>query len=198
MAALTPRLPEALEAELDRIRSEPRRSIGQGEKVWLPYEPTVARLLVSVDDPAVTERLQAEMAHADRVTRLALLQVIGRRADDRVDGVLLEALEDPELRATAAYLLGRAGDKGYPARERDVPAIRAALRRYLDDAGTFEDPFSRQTFRVSDFVLAAYVRLSGPERFRFSNVSRQDMVGYELPRLDDDRDALLAQARAQG
>jgi hypothetical protein len=136
------------------------------------------------------------MDGGDRILRLALLHVIGRRSDATVDRALLAALDDPDLRATAAYLLGRAGFKGYPARPRDVEAIRAALRRHLDDDGTFEDPFRHRSFRTQDFVLAAFVRLTDPRRFRVGDPLIADMVGYELPRFDaQTRADLLDQAR---
>lgn len=192
---LEPRLPEALEAELDAIRADPRESVGFGFKSYLPYEPNVAHFLITFDDPAVTERLLAEMSGADRIYRLALLHVLGKRADHTVDGALLTTLEDPELRATSAYLLGRPGFKGYPARSRDVDPLRAALRRHLFDGGTFEDPFYRRSFRTQDFVLAAFIRLSAPRRFRFADPQAADMIGYELPEFDEaTRADLLEQA----
>jgi hypothetical protein len=196
-AELKPRLPEALEAELDAIRADPGESVGEGEKSYLPYEPNVAHFLISFDDPAVTQRLLAEMEGSDRVHRLALLHVLGRRTDDTVDSVLLRTLEDPELRATSAYLLGRPGFKGYPDRPRDVDAVRAGLRRHLADPGRFEDPFRARSFRTQDFVLAAFARLTGPERFRLADPELADMIGYELPRFDAvTRADLLRQAEA--
>jgi hypothetical protein len=192
-----PKLPDALEHELRAIEADPQGSVGYGEKAFTPYEPNEAHFLISYDDPAVTQRLLAEMDRADRVKKLALLQVIGKRTDPTVDAALLSALEDPELRATSAYLLGRPGFKGYPARERDVDAVRDALWRHLDDPGTFEDPFYRQAFRTQDFVLAAYVRLTGPDRFRFGDSKVADMIGYTLPAFDDaTRADLVEQARA--
>ena len=142
----------AREARSFRRRSRPsstrstptRRPVGYGEKAFMPYEPNVARFLIAYGDPAVTQRLLAEMHGADRVHRLALLHVLGKRTDDTVDAALLTTLRGPGAAATSAYLLGRAGFKGYPARPRDVDAIRAALRRHLDDDSTFEDPFYRR------------------------------------------------------
>lgn len=197
---MEPRLLDALEAELDAIRADPGESVGFGEKAYAPYEPNVAHFLISSDDPAVTERLLAEIRAADdRVHRLALLHVLGKRSDPTVDAALLTTLEDPELRATSAYLLGRAGFKGYPERPRDVEAIRAALRRHLSDDGVFDDPFYRRSFRTQDFVLGAYVRLTGPERFRFADPHLADMIGQALPAFDDAvRADLLAQAEQIG
>jgi hypothetical protein len=193
---MEPRLLDAHEGELDAIRANPGESVGFGEKAYLPYEPSVAHFLVTSDDAAVTERILAELRGArDRVHRLALLHVLGKRSDPEVDAALLAMLEDPELRATSAYLLGRAGFKGYPARPRDVEAIRGALRRHLSDDGVFEDPFYRRSFRTQDFVLAAFVRLTGPERFRFADPHLADMIGHGLPAFTDaTRADLLAQA----
>lgn len=192
-----PPLPDDLEAELDAIRADPGESVGFGEKAFIPYEPNVAHWLVTSDDPAVTERLLAEATgDRERVFRLAVLQVLGKRSDPTVDAALLTTLDDPELRATSAYLLGRPGYKGYPARPRDEQAIRAALQRHLDDDGTFDDPFYRRPFRTQDFVLAAFVRVTGPERFRIPDTAFADLIGYTLPEFDaETRADLLAQAK---
>lgn len=194
-AETTPRLPDALEDELDAIDADPAGSVGFGEKVFVPYEPNVARFLISYDDPAVTRRLLTEMDGADRVKQLALLHVLGKRTDDTVDSALLTTLENPALRATSAYLLGRPGFKGYPGRSRDVDRIREALWRHIADDSTFDDPFYRRSFRTQDFVLAAYIRLTGPERFRFADHKVADMIGYALPAFDEaTRADLLQQA----
>jgi hypothetical protein len=198
--AMQPELVKALEDELDAIRADPGESVGFGEKSYIPYEPNVAHALISVDDPEVTERLRTELEGAgDRVHKLALLHVIGKRSDAKVDGVLIDALGDPELRATSAYLLGRPGFKGYPDRPRDLDAVQTALRRHLADEITFEDPFYRETFRTQDFVLAALVRLIGPDRFEFEDPQLGDNIGYELPRIGEkDRAGLLEQVKRLG
>ena len=190
-------LSDELEEELTAIRADPGESVGFGEKAFTPYEPNVARGLISADDPAVTERLLAEARAADdRVLGLALLHVLGKRSDPTVDAALIAALGDPELRPAAAYLLGRRGYKGYPADGRDLDAVRAALRPYLDDESRFEDPFYGRGFRTQDFVLAALVRLTGPERFGLTEPKRADLIGYGLPAFDDaTRAELLARAR---
>jgi hypothetical protein len=188
-------LPEPLESELAAIRADPLNSVGFGEKAFTPYEPNEAHALISVRDPAVTARLESEIEGSDdRVYKLALLHVVGKRSDDTVDAALLRALDDPPLSATAAYLLGRAGFKGYAKRPRgDLDAIRAALRSHVADDAPFADPFQRQTFRTGDFALAAYIRLTGPAAFAGVDAST---IGYTLPSFDDPaRAALIRQIR---
>jgi hypothetical protein len=198
-AHLKPELPPALEKELRAIAANPGASVGYGLKAYLPYYPSAGRFLISYDDPAVTRRLVAEMNGAGRVHKLALLHVLGMRSDPTVDAALLKTLEDPELTATSAYLLGRAGYKGYPDRKRNLAAIRTALRRHLDNKGTFQDPFYHQEFRTQDFVLGAYIRLVGPGRFHFADPDEADLIGLALPDFDAaTRAALLEQAKAIG
>ena len=104
-------------------------------------------------------------------------------------------LNDPYLCAMSAYLLGRSGFKGYPKRVRDATVVAAALHQHLADDTKFNDPFYRRTFRTQDFVLAAFVRVSGPERFRIDNTDLADMIGYGLPSFTDElRADLLEQA----
>jgi hypothetical protein len=104
---------------------------------------------------------------------------------------MVALLDDPELCATAAYLLGAAGYREYPARARDTEAVLAALRRHVNDASTFADPFHRKSFRTQDFAIAAYVRVAGPEAF---TLAKPDLVGHGLPAFTDaERTALLAQ-----
>jgi hypothetical protein len=193
--AMEPELVKALEDEVAAIRADPGESVGFGEKSYIPYEPNVAHGLISVDDVGVTEMLREEIEFAgDRVYKLALLHVVGKRSDAHVDDVLIDALEDPELRATSAYLLGRPGFKGYPERPRNLRAVKVALRRHVADESTFEDPFYRETFRTQDFVIAALVRLIGPEKFEFEDPQLGDNIGYELPRIGEkDRAGLLEQ-----
>jgi hypothetical protein len=193
-ATVQPELVTELDAELAAIRADPAESVGFGEKSYIPYEPNEAHALISVPDPEVTDRLRGEIARADDpVYGLALLHVLGKRADRGVDQVLLDTLDDPGYTATSAYLLGRPGFKGYPDRPRDKPAIEAALRRHLHDEGTFEDPFYRRSFRTQDFVIAALVRLLGPRRFDFRRPDLADNIGYDLPDLGPDREGLLRQ-----
>jgi hypothetical protein len=191
-------LPEPLETELAAIRADPLNSVGYGEKAFTPYEPNEAHALINARDPAITPRLLADIeATQDRVLKLALLHVLGKRADETVDQALLTAFKDPELTATAAYLLGRAGFKGYPKRPRgDLDAIRAALKRHIDDDTPFEDPFQRATFRTGDFALAAYIRLTGPSHYTFADPDTASVIGYTLPNFDAaQRKDLVAQAK---
>jgi hypothetical protein len=183
---MTTALPPALEAELAAIRKDPAESVGFGLKAYVPYEPNTGHGLMTGGGPEVTRRLTEEVrGPGDRVYRLAILHVLGKRADPGVEAALLDALADPALRATAAYLLGSAGSKGYPRRTHDGAAVRAALRACLDDATEFHDPFYRKTFRTQDFVIGAYVRLTGPERFRFADPNTKDLIGLALPELSD-------------
>lgn len=190
-------LAPALEAELAIVRAAPLEAIGWGEKVYLPYEPTTGEGLIGSSDPEVTARLAAE-AHGggDRAYRLAVMHLLGMRAEPSVDAALIALLADRELVATAAYLLGRAGFKGYPSRTRDDAIIVAALRSHLGDTSEFLDPFYRQTFRTQDFVLGALVRLLGPERFHTRDARVEDQIGYALPWWTDDlRTEMLGQVR---
>lgn len=193
---MQPTLSADLEAELAAIRANPIEAVGFGEKAYIPYEPN-APGLIRADAAAVTARLLAEARSAgDRVFRLAVVHVIGKRSDATVDAALIELLDDTTTRATAAYLLGRPGFKGYPARPRDEAAVRAALRAHLDDDTTFADPFYRKTFRTQDFVLGAFLRLVGPGQFKIANTDLADLVGLSLPAFTDaERRDLLAQAR---
>lgn len=196
---MTPALPPALEAELKAVRSDPLDAIGYGKKTFRPYEPAAGENLIASDDPAVTPRLLTEArGGGDRVYRLAVVHLLGMRATGDVDAALVALLDDRDVRATTAYLLGRAGFKGYPSRTRDVAAIIAALRRHLDDTATFDDPFYRRTFRVQDFVLGALARLIGPERFKIADPRFDNDIGYALPWWSDAmRAELLAQVRTR-
>jgi hypothetical protein len=193
---MTPALPQPLEDELSTIRKDPGEAIGFGLKGYLPYEPNQGTALMNSASPEVTARLAAETRGPDdRVYHLAVLHVLGKRDVGDVDAALIGALDDPDLRATAAYLLGRAGYKGYPMRTRDPAKVRAALRAHLEDTTTFEDPFYHRTFRTQDFVIAAYVRVTGVAQFHIANHDVADLIGLGLPALDDaTRQALLAQA----
>jgi len=146
----------------------------------------------------LTERLLAEaLGDGDRVYRIAVVHVLGKRMDAKVDAALIATLDDPELRAPSAYLLGRPGFKGYPARPRELTVVLAALRRYLDDATTFSDPFYRsRTFRTQDFVIGAFVRLIGPDQFAIVDRNVHDLIGQSVPSFGDDlRASLLARCK---
>src|SRR5207244_1626112 len=106
---------------LEAVRADPADAIGFGEKSYQPWELRRGESLVGAPDPAVTRRLLAEALDAANPEpfRLAMLHLLARRADAEVDAGLVAALADPKLRAVAAYGLGRAGFKDYPARQRD-------------------------------------------------------------------------------
>ena len=184
---MKPTLPKALENELAAIGNNPVESVGFGLKVYLPYEPTGSHALMNSDDPAVTKRLLAEArGTGDTVYRLAVLHVLGKRTDTTVDAVLIQLLNDDALRATAAYLLGRVGYKGYLPRARNVAAVRTALRAHIKDSTTFTDPFYQQTYRTQDFVIAAYIRVTGPNQFKLANSLLEDLIGLGLPAFSND------------
>lgn len=195
---MKPILPNELETELAIIRANPVETVGFGLKAYLPYEPTGSQALLNSDDPAVTKRLLREASGTgDTVYRLAVLHVLGKRTDATVDAALIQLLVDDALRATAAYLLGRVGYKGYLPRTRDVAAVRTALVTHIKDRTTFTDPFYRRTYRTQDFVIAAYIRVTGPSQFTVSS-SLEDLIGLGLPEFSDDvRADLLAQIEAR-
>jgi hypothetical protein len=187
-------LRRALDAEIAAIRTDPVGAVGFGEKAYLPYATTAGQGLVSAPDPDVTPLLAAaidEAGPADPVAALALLHVVGQRADDRVDEALMRALDSPALMPTAAYLLGRVGYRGYPARSRDEAAVTRALRDHLDDPGAFVDPFLGKSFQGRDFVIAALVRLLGVDRFAGIDERQAPMVGLALPDFSDAQRAQL-------
>jgi hypothetical protein len=200
-AATPPTLSPSLEAELAAIRREPLAAVGFGEKAYLPYELVKGRDLVDSPEPGVVPRLSAEALdghndHNDRVFRLVMLQILGLRRDAAVDTTLVAALADPALRPLAAYLLGRPGFKGYPARDRkSVAPLLRALAAHLDDAGRYEDPWYQHAYATGDLVLAAFVRLTGIDRFVFANPEDRDFLGYTLHFPDAERAGLRAQAK---
>jgi len=181
---MKPALDPALEAELAAIHKDPGQSVGFGEKAFIPYVPNVAHGLIRADDPAITQRLVAEIrGAADRVDRLALLHVLGKRQDATVDAALIGLLDDPQLRGLAAYLLGAINFKGQPTRARDAAATKVvldALRPWLDDATPFEDPFHKKSLATGDLALGAFLRTAGVEHFTLSPNDR-DLVGLALP-----------------
>lgn len=193
-------LRRALAAELDTIRTDPLGAVGFGEKAYLPYATTVGQGLISAPEPAVTQLLADAIDEtADPVTALALLHVVGQRADDLVDEVLMRALDSKAQMPTAAYLLGRAGYRGYPARSRNAAAVTRALREHLDEPGEFVDPFLGKAFQRRDFVIAALVRLLGVERFPAVDDRQAPMVGLALPQFSDaQRTELVGQLTRSG
>jgi len=188
-----------LEAELAAIRRDPLDAVGFGEKAFLPYELRKGEGLVRSRDAVVTARLASEASDTtnDRVFRLVMLQVMAYRDDPAVDPALAGAVGDPVIGGLASYLVGRIGFKGYPARARVAAPLLRALAPHLDDAATFDDPWYQKRYRVGDLALGAFVRIAGPDRFRFTDPQDATYVGYTvLPPSDALRSTLLAQARA--
>ena len=87
--------------------------------------------------------------------------------------------------ATLKYKLGGAADLSETAQ--------------LDDGGEFHDPWRDQSLHTQDLVIAAFVRIAGPERFDLSALDRPraEMIGYEPAELDPaSRSSLVAQCKA--
>lgn len=191
-------LPPPLEAELVEIRRDPVAAVGFGEKAYLPYELVKGEALVTSREPELVPRLLTEALDGrnDRIFRLVMLQILGLRREAAVDAALVTALADPVLRPLAAFFLGRPGFKGYPARERTTiaPLLRA-LAAHLEDAGVYDDPWYRTTHPTRDLVLAAFVRIAGPDSFTFVDPGARDLIGYTLRFPDPERGGLLAQAK---
>jgi hypothetical protein len=188
------------EAELDLIRADPFAAIGFGEKAFIPYGLVHGDLLVRVTSSEIIPRLSAEALDVrnDKIFRYVMLQILARRPELAVDDTLLAALADPTLRPLAAHFLGRPGFKDYPARARpSVEPILQALGGYLDDKGTYLDPWYRENYAVADLVLGAFVRLAGPETFTFIDPKERDFIGYTLDFPSTERTGLLAQAKAR-
>jgi hypothetical protein len=195
-----PRLADPLEAQLLQVRKDPTEAIAPGGKAWLPYDPHFAEDLAYSDDPLVTVRLAAEAADENnaRAFRLAVVQFLGWRRDAGADDALIAALSDPTLRPLAAFSLGRIGYKAYPQRDRPTRRILTALKPHLDDDSEYRDPWYDETYRSGDFVIAAFVRVAGVDRFRFVNEKKhKNWIGMELPSFDAaERDNLRAQCEA--
>jgi len=141
--------------------------IGEGGHGYYPYQlrgeiqdqvRTLSHPLDVYRELLATER--------DPMWREVLVFLIAMTPDPRADAMLIEALDAPGLRPRALYLLGVIGTKGWPSRPRDVPAIRAAVERFLDDHTPYVDIYERKlTFETADFARAAYIRLVGLDRF---------------------------------
>lgn len=197
-APLQPPLPAPIEDALAKVRRAPLAALGFGEKAYSPYELVEGQPLVGDPSPDIVPRLRAEALDRrnDRVFRLVMLQILALRREPAVDTALLAALVDPALRPLAAYFLGRPGFKGYPARARKTVApLLEALAAYLDDAGTYDDPWYHTTHRTADLVLGAFVRIAGPAGFTFVDPGDRDMVGYTLDLPEVERAGLREQAK---
>lgn len=191
-------LSDAARDELERLRADPADAMGFGGKVYLPYYLRVGWELARNPDPRTVDWLLARALDPDepRLVRLMMLHVLSQREEPAADGALIRALDDPDLRGTAAYLLGRIGFKGYPKRPRPTEEMLTALARHLDDPDGFVEPWHEVTLRNQDLVLAAFIRLAGPDAFRFEADENRREIGYELARFSDsERGNLLAQVR---
>lgn len=195
-----PQLEARLEAQLLQVREAPEKAIAFGGKAWLPYDLYLGEDLAYSDNPQVTVRLAAEAADQDnaRAFRLAMVQFLGWRRDASADDALIAALSDPTLCPLASFLLGRIGYKGYPLRDRPARRILTALKPHLDDDSTYRDPWLDETYRTGDFVIAAFVRVAGIDRFRFADEEKhKSWIGLELPSFDAaERDNLRDQCEA--
>jgi hypothetical protein len=141
--------------------------IGEGGKSFHPYElrGDLRDRARGLEQPVATlESLLA--SETDPTWREVLLFLIASIDDPTADDALLRALERPELRPRALYLLGVIGTKGWPSRSRDVPRILTALASHVADRTPYRDVYYRDsTFQVGDFARAAYVRVAGVTSF---------------------------------
>lgn len=192
------RLNDSLERELARLRTDPMSVVGFGRKAYMPYHISNVEGLVGNSNPRVTQVLHSDALNPEyeMAQRLAAMHIMSQRDDPEVDDALLDCLGIPALRATAAYLLGRIGGKGYPRRSRATAKLLEALRPHLDEASSFLDPWYGESYAVVDFVIGAYIRLAGPERFRLPDADAALLIGWELPCFDSKtRDDLRSQCR---
>lgn len=193
-------LPAHIEAQLLEVRNAPTKAIAFGGKAWLPYHLYLAEDLAYSDNPQVTVRLSAEAADENNVRafRLAMVQFLGWRRSPDADDALILSLADPMLRPLAAFLLGRIGYKAYPRRDRPARRILTALKPHLEDNLTYLDPWYDETYRTGDFVIAAFVRVVGVDRFRFVQEKKhKNWIGLELPSFNvAERDNLRTQCEA--
>jgi hypothetical protein len=62
---------------------------------------------------------------------------------------------------------------------------------------SFEDPWYRKSYRIADLALAAFVRIAGPEHFRFADPQDATFIGYTvLVPGDTERALLLPQVKS--
>jgi hypothetical protein len=140
--------------------------LGEGGRGWYPYmvrsgiSDAVARLATPVE--TLSQWLASER---DPLWREVILFLLAAQDDDRVDGILVDALGDPALRPRALYLIGVIGTRGWPKRERDTPSLLRAVLPWTTDATPYVDPVYGTTLETGDLAKAAYMRLAGPERF---------------------------------
>lgn len=177
------------------------RPLGEGEKSWHPYEirSEVCDAARRLADPlaAYRELLGIEQ---DPYWREVLLFLAAASDDPRADDLLIDALDEPQLRPRALYGLGVNGTKGWPRRDRDTARILRAILPHLDDPATYEDVVHGTTVEVGDFARAAFVRIAGPGRFPSLVTlpsTESEWIGLAVPDLSSEaRRALSAEIRA--
>lgn len=150
---------------VDAIRSIDA-PLGEGGRGWYPYmvRSEISDAAARLDDPVA--RL-AEWLHVERdpLWREVVLFLLAAQDDDRVDGLLIESLDDPQLRPRALYLLGAIGTRGWPKRERDIAALLRAVRPWTTDTAVYVDRVHEDELVVGDLAKAAFIRIAGPEHF---------------------------------
>ena len=191
---------------VDAIRSI-EAPLGEGGRGWYPYmvRSEISDAVAELDDPVarLSEWLQAEQ---DPVWREVVLFLLAAQDDERVDGILVHALEDARLRPRALYLLGAIGTRGWPKRARDTAALLRAIRPWTPDETTYVDPVHEERLVVGDLAKAAFIRLAGPEHFpaleRAANPRQPfpvEHVGMSLPHFEpEDRAALQSEIERFG
>jgi hypothetical protein len=109
-------------------------------------------------------------------------------------------LGDAQIRARALYLLGVAGTKGWPHRERDTSRVLSAIAHHVGDPTPYEDVVHGTSVEVGDFACAAFARVAGPSRFPSLSAlpgTGADFIGMSIPELPAGvRAALTAEIHA--
>jgi hypothetical protein len=176
--------------------------LGEGGRSWYPYmvRSEISDAVAGFDDPValLAQWLETER---DPLWCEVVLFLLAAQDDARVDAILVDALADPRLRPRALYLIGAIGTRGWPKRDRDVPALLRAVRPWTSDATTYVDPVHEEDVVVGDLAKAAFIRLAGPERFpaleRAANPRQPfpvEHVGMAIAHYDDQaRDELQAE-----
>jgi hypothetical protein len=172
------------------------RPLGDGERGWHPYalRSEVTDMARRLANPLAAYR-ELLASEGDPYWREVLLFLTASSEDPRADVLLLDALKDPQLRPRALYLLGVAGTKGWPRRERDTAQILRAIVPHVDDSTPYEDVVHGTTVENGDFARAAFVRIAGPDRFpSLANLpwTQADFIGLTVPELSPETRATLS------